>query len=1710
MKATPIGRRICALFFISLLFTTPAAAIVVAANYEAGLAGNPLAAPGPETMGWTAGLPTSDVGNFRSEPVSPDGETGFNAWRMVDNSTAGGQYITWNKTLTTEQLGAAMANGWTLAARLREVNPSGNTRRSVAMRFGNGSKYWQLLLMTNTSGALVASLYGSSETVVTLTGVDPAAYHEHQLIYDPSAGTAKYYVDGQLWRSALAGHNYSFSGVQWGTSSGSGKGDGYWNQVSFVIHDPPRGPKPVVTSHPASQVAAAGSGVTLTSAFSGNVTGYQWYKDTLPLDGATSSSLTLDPLTPADAGDYWCRAYNGPESHASTETAALAVLTPGAGLVLTEFLSGNSTGLRDEDGDQSDWIELFNAGTEPVGTLGWFLTDDASQPFQWALPDTTVAPGGFLRVWASGKDRADPAGELHTNFALAKSGGYLALVRADGTAAAAYTYPAQENDRSYGRKVHAAGIETFFAPPTPGAVTRDGRTSPNDGIAFDPPAQVFTGTLPVTVSTFLTGGTLRYSTDGTRPEFDSPAVTGPIPLTAAASLRAAVVYPGDRHGATGTAGYLLAGADVESFKSPLPIVAMSNFGAGAVPGVSSRGPSGDGSGVVQVFKQPQALLILDEAEGSTQLASSPAVNHSRAGLRLRGSSSFGFSVKSYALETWGEFDDQSRAVGLLGLSPESDWVLYGPDASQYDITLIHNSFTFELARQSGFNAPRHKFVELFIDSNGDGQITMADHKGLSVLLEKPKRDQARVDFPAMNADGSQGGWMINVDRMDALPPGSAPGSLAPRHFHTAGLNRTLENPDDCAHATANVDMPEYYHSFFNFESPAGWDILPAQRTVIQDEMRAFDAVLYGASYTDPVAGYWPHIDVPNWAHHLVIHCFSRNQDAAVLSAFLYRDTPGAPMRWASIWDFDRAYAKMGGATDNLKWAHDRLYYKRLVTDPEFMQAYIDVWQDLRRGVFATANLHAIADAQAAEITGTVAARSGVAESTWSDRLRAMKTWMETRAAAMDALYAAPPTFTRASGPIEPDLALGMSAPAGTIYYTTDGSDPRLRGGGISSSAIAYSGELPIVQAKTVIARALVGASWSGRTRATFFWASAGPSFLPGGSADWTTDANWASNPAPYPNGVGHAATIGPPSPAVDRNVNLYAPVTVGRITFPQDASTVRNRVRDRNTGNTLTFDNGAEPARIEVGGTGTGYVEFQVAAGVTLTAPLHLAVTNIAGRAEFGALRLRESWIGPGGLVKQGPGVASLTGGGKLYQGDTVIEEGVLQVTGNAAPSATSSISVQEGGQLRLVSDGTAAYTFGGDVILRGSGRGPEIPEASGMGKLGALRYDPRVQAPGSENNSARLNNPVALADAAEIHVDHATSTLTLAAPLRGAGALTKSGGGVLAVTSDSSGYTAPILVSQGTLRLRGALGSAITALADSTLNAAGCTGALNGSGALVLPSTALTTPQADGLRHAMVFTQTGPPSLADAGNAGNALLIANSIVNPQAIDLYLDFATPPVSASRIQGGYLLPLDASWDAVLNHPQLRVFVPDAGGAQSFDGRSWSPMAGARATRVPATLPSPAGDVTGRIMELRFDGAPLTYAQWRTVTFTDPDEASNPGISGPAAVHFPDGVPNLIRFSLGISGNNAADRLPQLSRADDQMNFRFPYDPGLLGIRWIAQATSDPTDWDSADVLWDSSASGWLPDENGWLTIPDAFVTPATTRRFYRLVIELTDE
>ena len=56
---------------------------------------------------------------------------------------------------------------------------------------------------------------------------------------------------------------------------------------------------------------------------------------------------------------------------------------------------------------------------------------------------------------------------------------------------------------------------------------------------------------------------------------------------------------------------------------------------------------------------------------------------------------------------------------------------------------------------------------------------------------------------------------------------------------------------------------------------------------------------------------------------------------------------------------------------------------------------------------------------------------------------------------------------------------------GTIYYTTDGSDPRLSGGGINSNAKIYSAKFAINSNSTIQLRILKSGEWSVLNSAAF-------------------------------------------------------------------------------------------------------------------------------------------------------------------------------------------------------------------------------------------------------------------------------------------------------------------------------------------------------------------------------------------------------------------------------------------------------------------------------------------------------------------------------------------------------------------------------------------------------------------------------------------------
>jgi CotH kinase protein/Lamin Tail Domain len=242
-----------------------------------------------------------------------------------------------------------------------------------------------------------------------------------------------------------------------------GSNPGWWlDDVSSHEEQPPADPPVIAWLVASPEQVAAGAPVTLTWSVSG--------ADSLTLSPggpALTVAGTSAVVNPAATTTYTLTAANSGGSVARTITVGVGgIALP---LRLTEFMASNVSGLVDEDGDQSDWIELHNPNAWSVNLGGLALTDDVRVADKWIFPTRSIGPGGYLIVFASSKNRAPGGGQLHTNFSLSAAGEYLALVDREGAAIQAFApvYDPQADD------VSTDGT-AFFGAPTPGTANVPG------------------------------------------------------------------------------------------------------------------------------------------------------------------------------------------------------------------------------------------------------------------------------------------------------------------------------------------------------------------------------------------------------------------------------------------------------------------------------------------------------------------------------------------------------------------------------------------------------------------------------------------------------------------------------------------------------------------------------------------------------------------------------------------------------------------------------------------------------------------------------------------------------------------------------------------------------------------------------------------------------------------------------------------------------------------------------------------------------------------------------------------------------------------------------------------------------------------------------------------------------------------------------------
>ena len=852
------------------------------------------------------------------------------------------------------------------------------------------------------------------------------------------------------------------------------------NAVTVVVN-----PAPVIKSFAANKgFGAAGE----TIALSWNVTYGQSFSITPGIgdvtaetvDGVGNISLQLAATTvfTLTVGSAF-----------GTDAASFEVklAQPANTLVISEFMADNNTTLADEDGQFSDWIEIHNPTAAAINLSGYFLTDTKSDPTLWAFPNKSLAASGHLVVFASGKNRVNLNAPLHTSFQLDKAGEYLALVGPGPAVLQAFDpYPAQRADISFGILGGDLSLITTMGHPTPGLVN-DSAPPPPARVEFSREAGFFTGLFTLTLSSVTPGAVIRYTLNGSLPGATNGfTYSGPIAINGTTRLRAVALAYG-QSGELAGARFIKLAADLANYTSTLPIMVIENFGAGTIP---QKGWSGDGAGIKQTPRQDAVWSTFQLNAGASAFTNAPQM-FSRIGIRGRGAYSSTWRQKPYSIEVLDEHDGE-RSVSPLGLPSNPDWVLYFPDPdSNKDPALLFNTFAYELYQTFGRDfAVKFRWVEAFVNEDG-GDLKLSDRRGVYAIFEKVSRGADRLNFQKLAPDGTNGGWLLSLNRMDPEPENGWPaenGTTQPQFFHTAGPNRILQTPPNTKVVNTD-DEPQQSNGYLNFDNPSGYSISASQRAGIEGWFKQFEDVLWNnAVWRDPVNGYRKYLNVEDFADYFLLNTLTRNGDGLLISMFPWKGDDGK-LRMGPAWDYNWSPYYISGAdpTGTLRHRPDRLWYGRLFADVDFAQLYIDRWWKHRRSAMSNVGIDAIIDRQVAEISTEKALLNGFTNALhWGTNITQLRTWLKGRADWIDGNYIRPPFFNQNGGDVPDGFQVTILGTNGTLYYTTDGSDPRLLGGAISGAAQAFQLPFAIAAQATVSARIRNGTNWSGLTRAVFY------------------------------------------------------------------------------------------------------------------------------------------------------------------------------------------------------------------------------------------------------------------------------------------------------------------------------------------------------------------------------------------------------------------------------------------------------------------------------------------------------------------------------------------------------------------------------------------------------------------------------------------------
>ena len=144
-------------------------------------------------------------------------------------------------------------------------------------------------------------------------------------------------------------------------------------------------------------------------------------------------------------------------------------------LLITEVMASNSTTYADNDGEYSDYIEIYNAGDTEVDLTGFALSDNPDNVTKWRFPEVTILPGEHIAVFASGKDAQSTDIEnkqIHTSFRISAYAETIVLADPLGLSIDEVTISEAVTDSAYMRALDVSDNYTedwaLLDTPSPG------------------------------------------------------------------------------------------------------------------------------------------------------------------------------------------------------------------------------------------------------------------------------------------------------------------------------------------------------------------------------------------------------------------------------------------------------------------------------------------------------------------------------------------------------------------------------------------------------------------------------------------------------------------------------------------------------------------------------------------------------------------------------------------------------------------------------------------------------------------------------------------------------------------------------------------------------------------------------------------------------------------------------------------------------------------------------------------------------------------------------------------------------------------------------------------------------------------------------------------------------------------------------------------